>query len=216
MKKMNLTLAGLVLLAGFTACNSDSTTTTTSSTDSGNRTTVSGSDSNNASTNNTSTTDNNNSTTATNSTSNKMPLAKDDSTFVMKAAMGGMMEVQAGNMAQTNAMNDRVKSFGMMMVNDHTKANSELMALASGHGMTVPTDLPPDMKKHGDAMMKMQGKNFDSHYMSMMLNDHKKDIALFEKQAKSGADADLKAFAEKTLPTLKMHLDSAQAISKMK
>jgi putative membrane protein len=214
MKKTNLTFAGLILLAGFTACNDDSTSTTTTTSDSSNRSTMNGGDSNNAM-NNSATTDNNNSTTAANNNMNKTPLAKDDSVFVMKAAMGGMMEVEAGNMAQTNAMNDRVKSFGMMMVNDHTKANSELMSLVSGRA-TLPTEMSADMKKHGEAMSKMKGKDFDRHYMSMMLNDHKKDIALFEKQASSGTDADLKAFAAKTLPTLKMHLDSAQAISKMK
>lgn len=214
MKKMNLLLAGCILLAGFTACNSDSTTTTTT-TDSANQNTMSGgSDSNNAM-NNSATSDNVNSTTSSNSNMTKTPLSKDDSTFVVKAAMGGMMEVEAGNMAQSNAMSDRVKNYGMMMVNDHSKANSELMSLVAGR-VTIPTELPADMKKHGEAMMKMKGKDFDKHYMSMMLTDHKKDIALFEKQASSGGDADLKAFAAKTLPTLKMHMDSVQAISKMK
>jgi len=126
------------------------------------------------------------------------------------------MEVNAGNAAQSNAVGSRVKAFGAMMVSDHSKANSELMSLASAKGITLPSALPADEQKHVDAMSKMKGKEFDSHYMSMMLTDHKKDVAEFEKEASSATDPDLKAWAAKTLPTLKAHLDSAQAISKSK
>ena len=206
MKRTSLTIAGLILVAGFTACSDSANNSTTN--DSTNR-----GDSNNANTMSTNPADN--TANNNNTTTNKMPLSKDDSTFVMKAAMGGMMEVDCGNTAQLNAASDRVKAFGQMMVTDHSKANSDLMSLASSRGMTLPTDLPADMKKHTEDMKKYTGKSFDSHYMSMMVNDHKKDIAEFEKASKS-SDADIKAFADRTLPTLRMHLDSAQAISKMK
>ncbi len=215
MKKMNLAIAGLILMASFTACNGDSGTSSTTTTDNTSVTSSDSSNGNNGAMNSTPT-DNNNTNSTTTATAAKMPFSKADSMFVMKAAMGGMMEVQSGTTAQQNAMSDRVKSFGTMLVNDHSKANSELMAIASGRGVTPPAELPADKKKHLDDMAKMKGKTFDSHFISMMLNDHKKDIAEFEKQANSGTDAELKAFAAKTLPTLKMHLDSVQALAKMK
>ena len=62
----------------------------------------------------------------------------------------------------------------------------------------------------------MKGKSFDSHYMGMMVKDHQKTLTDFEKQSTGGSDADLKAWAAKTLPTLQMHRDSATAISKAK
>jgi putative membrane protein len=215
MKKKNLTIAGLILMAGFTACNGDSGgTSSTTTTDNATATSSDTSNANSGTTN--TTTMDNNTNSATTSTAAKLPLSKDDSMFVMKAAVGGMLEVQSGTTAQQNGVNDRVKNFGTMLVNDHTKANSELMAIASGRGITPPADLPADKKKHLDDMAKMKGKSFDSHFISMMNADHKKDIELFEKQANSGADAELKAFAAKTLPVLKMHLDTAQALSKAK
>lgn len=128
--------------------------------------------------------------------------------------MGGMEEVEGGNIAQQNGMNPRVKDFGSMMVRDHSKANDELKSLASTKGLTLPSALPADKMKHLDGMRKMTGKSFDSHYISMMVNDHKTDIAEFEKASKDAKDPDLKAWAAKTLPTLKTHLDSAQAINK--
>lgn len=138
-----------------------------------------------------------------------------DKKFILEAAKGGLMEVDAGNIAQQNAANQRVKDFGSMMVRDHSKANDELKSLASSKGITLPLDsLKSANQKHLDAMQKMQGKSFDNHYVSMMLSDHKKDVSEFEKQSKNAKDPDLKAWASKTLPTLQMHLDSIQAINK--
>lgn len=213
MKKTYFTLAGFALVVGLAACsnNSDSTTSTDSS---GTSTTPSDS---NMSTSNTSTTnDTSNMSSATAPTVSKTPLGKDDSTFAMKAAVGGMMEVESGNVAQQNAQSDRIKSYGAMMVKDHGAANQELASLATTKGLTIPMALPADKQKHVNDMKGMKGKSFDSHYISMMLNDHKKTIADFEKESSNGKDPDLKAWASKTLPTLKAHLDSIQAISKAK
>ena len=211
MKKNNLFISGLFFIAVFTACNSgDSGSTNTSTTD---NTTVQKTDSNTAGT---TSADNNNTSATTSATSSKLPLNKADSAFVMKAAAGGMMEVEAGNIAKQNAQSERVKNFANMMVNDHTKSNQELMNFVSGRGMNLPTTMPTDMQKHLDAMRKMKGKAFDNHYMSMMVGDHRKTVADFEKQANGGGDTELKSWAAKTLPTLKMHMDSATAISKTK
>jgi putative membrane protein len=145
---------------------------------------------------------------------NNAPLSKDDSNFVMEAAVGGMMEVEAGNLAQQNANNQRVKDFGGMMVADHSKANTELQGLATSHGISLPAALPADKQKHMDAMKKMTGKAFDRHYMDMMVNDHKKTIDKFKMASEKCDDANLKSWASQTLPTLQKHMDSAQAIKK--
>lgn len=126
------------------------------------------------------------------------------------------MEVQAGQLAQQKAMNQRVKDFGAMMVADHSKANDELKSFASGRGLMLPDSLPADKKKHLDAMNKLNGKAFDQHYVNMMVDDHKKDVDEFKKQAASAEDGQLKTWAGNTLPVLQKHLDSIQAIKKGK
>ena len=151
---------------------------------------------------------------ANNTTLVPTPLSKDDSTFVIEAAIGGIMEVDAGNLAQQNASNQSVKDFGSMMVADHSKANSELQGLATSHGIILPAALPTDKQKHMDAMRKMTGKAFDKHYMDMMVNDHKKTIDKFKMAAEKCNDANLKSWASATLPTLQKHMDSATAIKK--
>ena len=145
-----------------------------------------------------------------------VPASQESIEFANKAAAGGMMEVQLGQFAQQNAKSQRVKDFGSMMVTDHSKANEELKTLASTNNITLPATLPADIQKHIDAMTKMKGDAFDKHYMDMMVNDHKKDIAEFQKEANSSTQDAFKSFAAKTLPTLQKHLDSAQAIHKKK
>jgi len=153
-------------------------------------------------------------TTNTTNTASNTPLSKDDSSFVMEAAAGGMMEVQAGQLAQQNAQSQRVKDFGSMMVTDHSKANDELSSYASSHGITLPTSLPADEQKHIDAMKNMKGAAFDKHYVSMMVEDHQKDVAKFKQESTGANDDQLKTWVSNTLPVLQKHLDSIQAIKK--
>lgn len=144
---------------------------------------------------------------------NTTPFNSEDSAFVMEAATGGMMEVELGNLAQQNAASQRVKDFGSMMVADHGKANNELKSMINGRVM-IPDSLPAKMKKEMDQLRKLNGKAFDRSYMSLMTEDHKKDIDKFQKQSQSGTDAQLKSWAGATLPVLQKHYDSVQAIRK--
>lgn len=141
-----------------------------------------------------------------------MAVGTDDAKFAVAAANGGMAEVELGKLAQQTAANSKVKDFGAMMVSDHTKANNELMALAKSKNITLPTTINADEQKTKDDLSKKTGADFDKAYVSNMIDDHKKDIKDFEDASKNCKDADLKAFAAKTLPTLKMHLDAIQKI----
>ena len=211
MKRNQLPLAACFLAVALWSCNSG-TNSSGSSTD----TTTTSSNTTNATTPGTGDSSANTSSSANTTTAPAAKLGKSDSTFVMKAAIGGMEEVALGNVATQNASDPRVKNFGQMMVTDHSKANDELKSYASSRGITLPSDLPADKQKHVDAMKKMTGKSFDEHYIGMMVSDHKEDISEFEKASKDANDADLKNWATKTLPTLKTHLDSAQSINKHK
>lgn len=138
---------------------------------------------------------------------------KDDKDFLMEAASGGMMEVELGKIAATNAQSAKVKEFGKMMVTDHSKANTELKSVATKKNITLTADLMDDHKKHVDMLRSKKGAEFDKAYMDMMVDDHKKDVDEFEDEANKGTDADIKAFAAKTLPVLKKHMQAAESIN---
>jgi len=139
-------------------------------------------------------------------------MGSQDHEFVMDAAMGGLMEVELGRIAAQKGMSESVKQFGQRMVDDHGKANQELMSLASSKGMTLPTALDEKHQKDVTKLSALSGAEFDRAYSKMMLSDHMKDVKEFEKQSTKGADPDIKAFASKTLPTLQEHLQMAKAL----
>lgn len=136
-----------------------------------------------------------------------------DQKFAMEAAMGGMMEVELGRVAAEKGASDEVRQFGQRMVDDHSKANEELMRVASGKGMTLPSAIDPKHQAEMQKLSALSGEKFDKEYVKMMLKDHKQDVPAFEKEANGGMDADLKAFAASTLPTLREHLQMIQRIS---
>jgi len=165
---------------------------------------------------------NNNSATSSNSTeaavdSNKKELEAKDSTqmeddakFAVTAANGGLLEVQLGKLAKTKANSPQVLEFASMMVDDHSAANKELMDLAGKKVITLPAILDNKTQKEYNDFEKMEKKDFDKAYMDYMVKDHKEDIDEFKKEAENGKDAELKAFANKTIPILQHHLEMAE------
>jgi len=135
-----------------------------------------------------------------------------DNSFATKAAQGGMAEVQLGQLAETHAASPDVKNFGKMMVDDHTKANDELKAVAAKKSITLPTGIDAKSQATYDRLSKLTGADFDRAYMRDMVNDHRTDVNEFKREANSGSDPDLKAFASKTLPTLEHHLSEAERV----
>ena len=189
--------------------------------------------------------------------SSSTALSSADREFIMKAADGGMAEVELGRLAVNKASNSDVKTFAQRMIDDHSKANDELKQLAQTKNITLPdwqamastsmthsetmmnnpsgststsqkdqtksnTHSTMSTKDHQmmmehqktiDKLSKLSGADFDKAYMSDMLKDHEKDVAMFEKEANSGKDADVKAWANTTLPTLRDHLQMARDIA---
>jgi len=135
-----------------------------------------------------------------------------DQTFVIKAASAGMHEVQVNTAAKDKAKDGEVKHFAEKMVTDHTKANNELMATAKAAGVGVPTAMLDEHRKDVEKWRNYSGADFDKAFMHHMVMDHEKAVALFEKASKECQNPQLKAFAEKTLPTIKEHLSMARKV----
>lgn len=138
--------------------------------------------------------------------------AKNDAEFAVAVADDGMLEVQLGQLAATNASSQQVKEFGKMMVDDHSKANNELKALAQQKGITLPTSLSDKSKRKYDELVEKRGREFDEKYMDMMVKAHKEDIEKFKDEAEDGNDPDIKTWAAGKVPVLQRHLEHAQNI----
>jgi len=143
--------------------------------------------------------------------------ADDAKEFLTEAAQGGIAEVELGKIAVTKATSPDVKKFAQMMIDDHTRANNDLKTIAQKKGVQVPAETDSNHKATIDDLRSLVGAEFDKEYVEDMYNDHKHDVAEFEEQSESASDSDVKAFAAKTLPVLRKHLEAIEAIrSKMK
>lgn len=134
-----------------------------------------------------------------------------DADFAVKAADGGMLEVKLGELAQTKGMSKQVKDLGRMMVEDHSKANEELKAVAQSKNITLPTTMSDDCQRIYDKIASKDGKDFDEAFTDHMVKDHKKDLDAFKKEADKGNDPDIRQWASGKVPTLEHHLDMAKS-----
>jgi putative membrane protein len=136
-------------------------------------------------------------------------------TFVKKAALAGMTEVELGKIALSKSQDPAIRKFAQQMVDDHTKANDKLVSIAKTKGITVPAELDAEHKAMIQAMNAKSGAAFDTAYAEAMNKDHAKAVALFE-GASTSTDSDLSRFAKTTLPTLNEHKQMAHALPKMR
>jgi putative membrane protein len=137
-----------------------------------------------------------------------------DQKFLKEAASGGVAEIELGRLAASKASSPEVKAFAQHMVDDHGKANEQLKAAVAPQGITLPSEMPSEAKKSYEKLSKLSGAEFDRAYIQDMVRDHRKDVKLFEDQAKNGKDPTLKQFAQATLPTLKEHLQQVERLAK--
>ncbi|PRY50312.1 putative membrane protein [Arcticibacter pallidicorallinus] len=134
------------------------------------------------------------------------------STFFMKAADAGMAEVEFGKLAQQAAKNQDVRDFAAQMVKDHTKANSELKALATSKKVQLSPVISGVFQGQLTDLSSKTGVEFDKQYMDLMMVHHMDAIKLFEETSKNETDPEVKAFATKTLPVLKAHHEKAEPL----
>jgi putative membrane protein len=137
-----------------------------------------------------------------------------DSMFLKKAAQSGNLEIQGSQLALKKSQNAEIQKFAKQMIDDHTKASEELKALAMKKKVEVSTE--PSFMQRGSLMLlgTNDGKNFDENYAENIgVDAHEATVELFEKAAKNADDAEIKQFANKTLPTLNHHLEMARALN---
>lgn len=136
-----------------------------------------------------------------------------EKTFLLAAAMGGMMEVEAANIALKQSADPAIKAFATKMIDDHGVANQELSRIANGVGMALPKTLEGDQSRHLTELKKLKDKKFDEQYMTMMLKDHKVTMELLT-EGLALANPAIQSFSKKTLPLVTAHFNEAVKIGK--
>jgi putative membrane protein len=133
-----------------------------------------------------------------------------DKTFATKAAADGQAEVALGHLATENAGSPQVRAFGERMVTDHSQANQALQEIGRQQHLALPDKPGSANEAVARRLQTMKGPEFDKAYMRDMVQDHQQDVAEFRKEAETGKDPALRAFAQKYLPVLQQHLQLAE------
>ena len=144
-------------------------------------------------------------------------LVRADSSMLGDLAQGNRAEVEAGQMALEKSQNADVKKFAQMMVDDHTKALGEVESLAQSKNVKLPDGVGAVHKTKAVALKALSGNTFDSQYAKRAgVGDHESTVKLLKKIQADGKDADLKALADKMLPTVEHHLEMAKQLAAAK
>lgn len=149
---------------------------------------------------------------------NSAQAAADTTEFLRKAGVSGTFEIESSKLAATKSGDPEVKAFAQQMIADHTAAAAGLKAAAAADGYgadKVPSALDEKhIEKLNGLQKKDNGKDFDTAYTDIQAKAHEDAVENFRAYAQDGDKPNLKAFAQKTLPTLKSHEDHAEALDK--
>jgi len=138
-------------------------------------------------------------------------VAEGDRAFVDTAASAGLAEVAITKHAMDKAASGDVKKLAEHLNKDHSQANQELARIASAKGIPVPVSPESEKRAEVEQVSALSGAELDRTVLTKLDQSHRASIKLFEREASEGSDPELKAFAAKTLPTLREHLKMVES-----
>lgn len=147
------------------------------------------------------------------------PLAAADLTFVTKAAESGKAEIDLAQLAERKSEHPQVDALAGQLEKDHGQVNQQLADLADRRDVDFPGDAiglpgPTEAQKAVyDRLERLEGAAFDQAWVDQMAQYHDASVTAVTTASRS-SDPDVKAFAEKTLPTITHHLERLQQLQK--
>jgi putative membrane protein len=139
-----------------------------------------------------------------------------DMDFVEERLEMGNAEVELGRIAQERATHPDVKAFAQELVRDHQAAGEELRRIATTANPNFPAMIDDEAREEltelREEMAKLTGRDFDRRYIDEMIDDHQDAVDDLEDKAENASHSEVRAWAAKTLPTVRQHLERARAL----
>lgn len=129
--------------------------------------------------------------------------------FAEAAAMSDMYEVTAGNIALERGKSDAVREFAQMMIADHTKSAAAMEQALGGsvEDFSMPASLDTEHQAQVDILQSLQGGAFDREYLTQQMAAHRETLALLKAYGGNGDVAELRQYAQSTIPVVQKHID---------
>ncbi|MDB6064391.1 MAG: outer membrane protein [Pedosphaera sp.] len=134
--------------------------------------------------------------------------------FIQTAAQDGQAEIRMGQLAVQDGQTAALRNFGQLLITDHTRANQQLAQIAAQKGVAIPTQPNSQQEQMALQLSNLSGTDFDRSLEQHAIEDHEKDIRIYQDAANNLQDPDLKTFAQQTLPMLQQHLAEARQLSR--
>ena len=126
-------------------------------------------------------------------------------------AMANMAEIATAKIALSKSANPEVKGFAQRMVDDHTKAQAEVQALAKAKGVELPTELNVKYKAKSAMLQALKGEIFNRTYIKQSgRTDHLDTHGKLKGNLDELKDPDVKALVLKIRPVVEQHLIMAE------
>lgn len=135
----------------------------------------------------------------------------DDHSFIQKAVAIDTAEIQMGDLFQKQGASSAVRSYGAMLVHDHTDGRRKAEAAAHRMGVDAPEQADPQVAAQLTQLQTLAGAAFDRQARKIAIDDHRQAIGLFQQEATNG-HGPAAAHANATLPVLRKHLRMAEAL----
>lgn len=142
----------------------------------------------------------------------KEALSKQDKDFFKDAAQVGLAGVEISQSVRDPVMDNDVKNLAQRIIDEQGKVNTQLTSLAQSKALTLPTDMTDAQKDMKQRLTQLNGYELERRYVQDMINENEKAVQTFQKEWDHGQDADVKKFAQDTLPTWRDHLSRAKTV----
>ena len=134
-------------------------------------------------------------------------------TYVMKAGASDMFEIESAKL-ETASGDPQVAAFAQMMIADHGKSTSDVMAAAGADGLSAMTPkMTPKQLAMVDSLKRTSGSQRDTLYKKQQIMAHMETLAFQKQYAMSGDKPHLKDTAAMIVPVVQHHLDAVKAMS---
>jgi putative membrane protein len=134
-----------------------------------------------------------------------------DYNFIAQANLGAPFQIDSGRIAEEKATTADARNYAHLMVVSHIPVVDGLNSILQRKQITAPPETL--LQAAYDAMIASlkadTGVALDREYVEGQVRYQKGNAALFRYEIQNGADPDLKAFAQRTLPKIEDHLQRA-------
>ncbi len=138
----------------------------------------------------------------------------DRASFVKAVSSANLFEIETSTLALEKSTSDRVKDAARMIIKDHTSAGKAFSVILKAQGDMTRPKLSPHHEAVLNELKATKRAGFDARYIEVQTTAHEEAIALFTTYAAKPDDVALGAFATKTLPALKTHLEAVKRLQK--